>query len=103
MLLAGVPDAATDLQAEAQCAWHGNALRGTAIHAVFGYVRRAAHTDRDASRQPLHHPVVVRDDNRGVTVFIGDGHGRTRDPVDVERLHLELGERATHSIRVHHG
>src|SRR5256886_5413363 len=87
--------AATYPNSEADGAVDGGAFGGGAVHAVFRDVGRAAHPNRDASRQPLHRLVVMGGEDGRVAKFVGDRHRRSGHPVHMEGLHLELRESAS--------
>ena len=86
-------------------------MRGTAVrinlvlgHGRHGIARHASHLDGRGTGEffgPDGSDGLTHND--GVSFFVGHCHGTTRHAINEEGLHLELGESAAHSVRVHDG
>ena len=76
------------------------ALGGSAVHRVFSDIGDAAHTDCDPARQPLHHVIVMRLNQRLVAVVVGDDHRRAGDAEYVKRLVEQLREGTAHAVGI---
>ena len=91
---------APDHKSKSERASDRAALGGSAAHRVCSDIGDSAHTDRDPARQPLHHGIVMRLNQRLVAVVVGDDLRRAGDAEYVKRLVEQLREGTAHAVGV---